>query len=431
VSTVAAPQFQISFKPAHRSRAKARVAVFGPSASGKTLFAMRVAIAIQNMIDASKAIGGIDTEHERINLYAEEEEFLDANGETRVRTYPMAAPYSPDHYIAAIEKAQSLGVQVMLIDSISHEWFGKGGIQQIVDEAAARQTGGNKWAGWSVGTPAHNAFVEAIMSCDMHVVCTMRSKTEWMQVGGQPKKVGLGPVQREGIEYEFDAVVKLDLDHTGVVEVSRALRHFPPGTSITADDKGYGFTEKVWSWLMEGADREPAQKTEEAKQVEEQAAAIAEQEQKETAAAAPAPAAEPASEEPAAATAPAPEAGGGSPADTEASASDAAQAEQSAANGAAQENSKLSSGKKGAITKALNKLQEEHGDWQDGTDWTARLKASLPNQQWNTRKVEDVDDLTDDEGDKLLATIAKTAETIAAKKTELAAAAAGEAQTTL
>src|SRR4029078_12022120 len=190
--------------------------------------------------------------------------------------------------------------QVLFMDSISHEWFGKGGVQQIVDEAAARQTGGNKWAGWSVGTPAHNSFVEAIMGCNMHVVCTMRAKTEWMQVGGQPKKVGLGPVQREGIEYEFDAVVRLDLDHTGKVEVSRALRHFPPGTAVTAEDKGYEYAEKVWGWLMEGAPREPAQKTEDALQMEQQQQALAAQEAAETPTEAPA---EAPAEEPAAAPA--------------------------------------------------------------------------------------------------------------------------------
>ena len=430
MSTVATPQFQIHFKPAYRSQAKARVGVFGPSASGKTLFGMRVAIAFQNMIDASKGIAAIDSEHERINLYAEEEEFLDSNGETRIRSYPLGAPYSPDHYIAAIQAAETLGAQVLFMDSISHEWFGKGGVQQIVDEAAARQTGGNKWAGWSVGTPAHNSFVEAIMSCNMHVVCTMRAKTEWMQVGGQPKKVGLGPVQREGIEYEFDAVVRLDLDHTGKVEVSRALRHLPPGTAVTAEDKGYEFAEKVWGWLMEGAPREPAQKTEDALQMEEQQQALAAQEAAETPAEAPAeapaeePAAAPADSAGEAAVAAAPEAetGGGSPG-SEAPAP--AETPAAAANGS----ELISPGKKGAITKAIKALQEEHGDWDDGTDWSARLTASLPKQNWNTRQVEKVEDLTDEEGDKLLATIAKTAEAVSKKKAEKAEAAANEQQT--
>jgi len=424
VSTVAAPQFDIAFKPAHRIQAKARIALFGPSSSGKTLAGLRIAIKLQDMLDPSKGIAAIDTEHERINLYAEEDEFLDTDGQTRIRSYALKAPYSPDHYIAALEVAERAGAQVMFIDSISHEWFGKGGIQQIVDEAAARQTGGNKWAGWSVGTPAHNSFIEALMASSMHIVCTMRSKTEWMQVGGQPKKVGLGPVQREGTEYEFDAVVKLDLDHTGIVEVSRALHHFPPGTALQADQTGAFFAEKVWGWLSAGAPREAAQKTEEAKQAEEQQTALAAQEAAETAPAEQPeqPAAEGSAGEAAASTAPSAESGGGSP-ESEAT----APAEQSAAEA----NGKLSSGKKGAITKALKGLQDAHGDFEGGTDWTSRLQAKLPEQKWNTQKAEKIEDLTDDQGDKLLATIAKTVEWVAAEKAKAAAAAATDEQQTL
>lgn len=427
MSTVATPQFEIAFAPARRIQAKARIALFGVSASGKTLAAMRIAIGLQNLIDSSKGIAAIDSEHERINLYAEEEEFLDANGETRIRAYPLKAPYSPDHYIAAIAKAQDLGAQVLLIDSISHEWFGKGGIQQIVDEAAARQTGGNKWAGWSVGTPAHNSFIEAIMSCDMHVVCTMRAKTEWMQVGGQPKKVGLGPVQREGMEYEFDAVIKLELeDHSGTVEVSRALKDFPPGTALTNEQTGYVFAEKVWGWLSKGAPRETAQKTEEAKQVEQQQQALAAQEAAETPPQAPAEQpAETSAGEAAVDAAPTTEAGptamSESSAPAEEPTAEQPAAEQQAANGA------LSSGKKGAITKALKGLQERHGDIDGGTDWTVRLSAGLPNQKWNTRGVDKVEDLTDEEADKLLATIAKTIE----HYDEVKAQAAADAQQTL
>lgn len=416
MSTVATPQFDIKFKPAHRIQAKARIALFGPSASGKTLAGLRIAIKLQDLLDPTKGIAAIDTEHERINLYAEEEEFLDAEGETRIRSYALKAPYSPDHYIAALEAAERAGAQVMFIDSISHEWFGKGGIQQIVDEAAARQTGGNKWAGWSVGTPAHNSFVEALMASSMHIVCTMRAKTEWMQVGGQPKKVGLGPVQREGMEYEFDAVIKLDLDHTGVVEVSRALKHFPPGTALQADQTGAVFAERVWGWLSAGAPREVAQKTEEAKQAEEQAAALAAQEQTEappaeTTAAAPSET----QEQPA------------TPAETTQTPESAETTEstEAAANGA------MSPGKKGAVTKALKNLQDRHGDLDGGTDWTVRLQAGLPNQRWNTRKVEKVEDLTDDEADKLLATIAKTIEHYDEVKAQAAAEAEQSEQQTL
>lgn len=451
MSTVAVPEFNISFKPARRQQLKAKVALFGPSGSGKTLAMMRMAIAIQNMLDPTKPIAGIDTEHERISLYAEEEEFLDAEGETRFRTYPMLPPYSPAHYLAAIAKAESLGAQVCVIDSVSHAWFGKGGVQQIVDEAAARQTGGNKWAGWSVGTPAHNSLIEGILSSQMHMVCTMRAKTEWIQVGNTPKKVGLGPVQREGIEYEFDVVLKLDLDHSAEVETSRSTKFFPPGSAVTKEQMGAPFAEQVWAWISEGAAREPAAS---AADVEAQsdtdkalAQALAEQQppaptDDDIPFGGPPPDAEPAAqpaapeteatppdapaEAPTAAAEPAGEAAdAAAPATEGESATPVSESSAPAATNGAE---MITPATKGLITKAIKALQEKHGDWEGGTDWNSRLRANLPAQKWNTREIGNVDDLTEEEGQKLLATIAKTDESVAQRKAA-AAAATNEQQT--
>jgi hypothetical protein len=248
-----------------------------------------------------------------------------------------------------------------------------------------------------------------------------------MQVGGQPKKVGLGPVQREGMEYEFDAVIKLELDdHSGTVEVSRALSDFPPGTALTNEQTGYVFAERVWGWLSKGAPRDVAQKTEEAKQVEEQQQALAAQEAAETPAEQPA---EASAGEAAVPAAPANE-GAGTPTDESSAPAEgtAATEPQQQAAAAEQNGDRLSAGKKGAITKALKGLQERHGDIEGGTDWQVRLTASLPNQKWNTRGVEKVEDLNDEEADKLLATIAKTIDHYDEVKAQAAAA---DAQQTL
>lgn len=467
MSNVAAPEFNISFTPALRKAIKAKVGLFGPSGSGKTLAAMRIAMALQDQLDPTKKIAVIDSEYDRVALYAEEDEFLDENGEVRFWSYVIRAPFSPAHYNAAIEKAHALQAQVLLIDSITPEWAGKGGVQQIVDEAAARQTGGNKWAGWSVGTPAHNSFIEAILGTDLHIVATMRSKTEWLTLpSGQPKKIGLAPIQREGIEYEFDVVLNLDLDHSARVETSRSLRWFPPGTAVPADQVGATFAAKVYDWLTEGVRDEVSHTAPDVQREQETAEGIAaeqraaEQEtapppaQQETLGELPAqPPAGPAAEEAAgpakpeasaaegadstpisepetsaaaqdsageAAVGPAPEseAGGGAP-ESEAP----APAEESAETKAELGPDAIQPSTKGQITKAIKALQEKHGDWEDGTDWNARLTANLPQLKWNTRGVTKVDDLTDDEGHKLLATIAQTDETIVKRKAEAAQAA--------
>ena len=130
--------------------------------------------------------------------------FQREDGGSKYRSYPLKAPYSPDHYIAAMKAAERGKADVLLIDGISHEWFAEGGVQQIVDEAAARNFGGNKFSGWAVGTPAHNRFLETLLGLQCHVLVTMRARTEWdKDEKNRPVKIGLGPIQRDGIEYEF------------------------------------------------------------------------------------------------------------------------------------------------------------------------------------------------------------------------------------
>ena len=338
-----------------RSQAKARLAIIGPSGCGKTQTGLFIADQIQKQIDPTKPFAGIDSEHGSMSLYAPM--FRKENGDPGFRTYPMSEPYSPEHYNAAIHKAQHAGASVLFIDSISHEWFGMGGVQTIVDEAQARM-GGNKWGAWAVGTPKHNLFLETLLGCNMHLVVTMRAKSEWIQVDGKPKKVGLGPVQREGIEYEFQAALLQHLDHSVTVDKSRLGETLPVGAHIELDEKTTRqMADSIWTWLNEG---EPV-KAQEPK---------------------PDPKPEPKPD--------AGENGEGKP-------------EEAAA---AVETIKPAT--KGKITKAIGGLQSKHADWNDGTEWEEVLKTKLPDLPWNTRKAATIDDPAEAEAAQLLTTIAET-----------------------
>ena len=96
---------------------------------------------------------------------------------------------------------------MLIIDSLSHAWAGKDGALELVDKAAARERG-NSFAAWRHVTPLHNAMVDAIIGARLHIIVTMRSKVEWVIEKDErgkavPRKIGLQPVQREGLEYEF------------------------------------------------------------------------------------------------------------------------------------------------------------------------------------------------------------------------------------
>lgn len=147
-------------------------------------------------------------------------------------------PFDPRELAAVIaEHAPSYGV--ILVDSLSHFWEAEGGTRDIVDAAAARARG-NSFAGWKEGTPAQNDMVAAMLNAPCHIVATMRSKSEYIleeRNGKQvPRRVGMAPIQRAGIEYEFTVTADLDHEHTLLVDKTRchdlAGRMFKMGHTV-------------------------------------------------------------------------------------------------------------------------------------------------------------------------------------------------------
>lgn len=187
------------FHPAQRSSAKLRLALCGPSGSGKTYSALRIA----------KGLGGrialIDTERGSGELYSD------------LCAYDVAQispPFTPARYIEAIRAAEKAKYDIVIVDSLSHAWSGPGGVLEMQDQAAKALK--NSFAAWREITPEHNKLVDTLLQTDLHIIVTMRTKTayEVQQESGKTKvvKVGLAPVQREGLEYEFTVVLDLSVD---------------------------------------------------------------------------------------------------------------------------------------------------------------------------------------------------------------------------
>jgi len=218
------------FQKAVKSESKLRMAIAGPSGSGKTYTSLAIATALAN----GGPIAVVDTEHGSASKYADLFTFDVAN---------MHAPFHPDKFIAALHDAEQAGYAVIILDSISHAWSGTGGVLDIVDEAAKRSKSGNTYMAWKEGTPVQNQLVDAIVQSGIHVIATMRSKTEYVLVdtgnGKQaPRKMGMAPVQRDQFEYEFDVVLDMDVDNNAIVTKTRcpALtgKVFPkPGADIS------------------------------------------------------------------------------------------------------------------------------------------------------------------------------------------------------
>lgn len=190
----------MKFEKATRKKAKLRLALTGPSGSGKTYSALLVA----------KGIGGkvafIDTEKGSASLYSDIADF---------DVLELDPPFSPERFIEAIKSAEDAGYETLILDSITHEWGGVGGCLELVDKIAKAKYRGNSWSAWSEINPRHRLFLDAILRSPMHIIATMRSKTETAQVeeNGRKKvaKLGMKSEQRDGVEYEFTTV--LDIAH--------------------------------------------------------------------------------------------------------------------------------------------------------------------------------------------------------------------------
>lgn len=228
---------KFEIKKATTAQAKARVALMGPPGAGKTFSALNIARHLGNRVIL------IDTERGSASKYANEFDFevieLDS--------------FNPKTYVEAIRAAEDAGADTIIIDSLSHAWMGKDGALEMVDRAAASSR--NSFTAWKDVTPLHNGLVDAILRSRAHVIATLRTKTEYVIEANErgkltPRKVGLGAVQRDGIEYEFDIVGVLDMDNNLQITKTRCRALAP---NETLPKPGKKLADTLVAWLSSGA----------------------------------------------------------------------------------------------------------------------------------------------------------------------------------
>jgi hypothetical protein len=194
----------MEFKDANRSDVRMKMALAGKSGAGKTYGALKIAKGLVN--DMSK-VGIAQTEAGRAQCYLDDA--------SKFKVLEMVPPFSPESFIEVIDKAERAGLKCLIIDSISDEWAGIGGSLDV--HAGVSEVTKNSFTAWKKVTPRHDAVFNKILQSPIHIICTVKKKTETIMenVNGKsvPKKVGVKDIAREDTEYKW--ILQLDLDQDG------------------------------------------------------------------------------------------------------------------------------------------------------------------------------------------------------------------------
>jgi len=225
----------MQFKKADKKASKLRCSIFGPSGSGKTYTSLRIANGFKTATNGKIAF--IDSERGSASKYADRFDFdvLELDRKTIA------------DYLQGIKVASDNGYNILIIDSLSHAW------QELIEDIDRLENvkyKGNTWRAWAEGTPKQRALVDAIINYHGHVIATIRSKTEW-EVGEDKKvrRVGLSPEQGKGIEYEFDMLLEITVDHYATVIKDRTGKY--QDKIINMPDEKFGI--ELINWLNSGS----------------------------------------------------------------------------------------------------------------------------------------------------------------------------------
>lgn len=246
----------IQLQKAKRSQVKIKIALAGVSGSGKTMSSLLLAYGLLKAAHPDwtdeqcwDKICVIDTENGSASLYANKNVGAWHIGE--FYTLPMKAPFEPSKYMDYIRAAEQAGIEVLIIDSLSHCWTGEGGSLDKQGKIAART--GNSYTAWRDVTPDHNRLIDTILQSSCHVICNFRAKQEYVQTkdgNGKTvvKNMGLGLQFRDSVEYELSTLLMIDSDHIANATKDRTGLFDGKYFTITPETG-----RDIYNWLASGA----------------------------------------------------------------------------------------------------------------------------------------------------------------------------------
>lgn len=241
------------FRPAIREQTSLLLGIGGPSSSGKTLSALRMA---RGLVGDDSKIFMIDTEQGRALHYACAPNEAPSEYKFKFQYLRMGAPFSPENYAGAIEAAAKAGAGVIIVDSMSHEHEGQGGILEMHEEVLKRMAGNDyakrdkmKFTAWIEPKAKHNRLVNTILQQRVHIIFCFRAKDKLTLVKNErtgkiePVPAGWTAICSDRFEYEMTCLLMLPPNSKGVPDLAapqtkvqeQHRSFFPTGKSITED----------------------------------------------------------------------------------------------------------------------------------------------------------------------------------------------------
>lgn len=232
----------INIRPVESGQSKVVIGIAGKSGDGKTLTSLYIA---RGMVDSPSEIGFLDTENKRGSLYANSLDGKFMIGDL----YP---PFSPTRYAEAIKEFQDSGVKVLIIDSVTHEWDGDGGCDDIANLALEQ---GKKTANWIGAKRQHKKFMNVLLQSNMNIICNIRArdKVKVEVVNGKQEFVpqGIQPVCEKNFMFEMTASIMMGSQgktqfHSKVPNFLQEA--FGSGKDYIGIDTG----KKIRKWIEQG-----------------------------------------------------------------------------------------------------------------------------------------------------------------------------------
>lgn len=234
----------LNIRPVVRGGSKVVLGIAGPTGSGKTLTALFIA---RGMVSKASEIGFLDTENGRGSYYADK---LDS----KFQIADLYPPFSPLRYSQAIKEFQEAGVKVLVIDSVSHEWEGEGGC----DDIAGQKMGASERDNWIGAKKQHKRFMNTLLQSNMHIICCIRAREKSdFKNPNKPVSIGMQPICEKNFMFEMTASVMIG--NQGKTQDPLKIPEF--FLEAFGNGKGYIGAEtgkKILAWAEGAAKEDPA-----------------------------------------------------------------------------------------------------------------------------------------------------------------------------